>query len=411
MMSKFIVDSVAFWAEEYNVTGFRFDLMKLHDVDTMNAVVDAVHAIDETILIYGEPWTGGTSLLPESEAAYNFNLDEMPGVAVFNDDTRDGIKGSVFDAAGVGFIQATASSRELDERLRLGIVGAVPHSGLTLSRLPKGAWAVNPNQTINYATAHDNNVLYDKLMLSTDGATADEIKNMQKQAGAILLTSNGVPFLHAGIELMRTKPCTVIGGEAQGECDANQLYDHNSYRSPDQTNQIDWAWKSANMDVFNYYKGLIAIRRNTNVFSYDSLEELNNNLMFLQDDAGIVSYFISDPDSPWEYTYVVHNNGVTDRTVSLQGMKWNLVVNRDAAGLETIEELTGSSITVRENETLVMYTLRDGAVWPPVTPEDPIDEPTDGKTGCFGGLGSGGAVIAAISVFGGAALYFFRNFK
>ena len=155
-----------------NITSqdFRFDLMKLHDVDTMNAITDALHAIDPTILVYGEPWTGGTSPLPESESAYNGTLDQMPGVAVFNDDTRDGIKGSVWTASEGGFIQA-ASSQALDERVKLGIVGAVQHTGLAVASLPKGAWAYNPNQTINYVTAHDNNVLFDKIQLSTTAIT------------------------------------------------------------------------------------------------------------------------------------------------------------------------------------------------------------------------------------------------
>ena len=361
MMSKFMVDSCKFWAEEYNISGFRFDLMKLHDVDTMNAIVDELHAIDPTILVYGEPWTGGTSPLPESEAAYNSNLDEMPGVAVFNDDTRDGIKGSVFNSEEQGFIQGV-SSQAFDERIKLGVVGAVAHNGLGIASLPKGAWALNPNQTVNYATAHDNNVLFDKIMLSTEGITWEQIQDMQKQANAIVLTSAGIPFLHGGVEIMRTKPCTVIGGEAQGECEGG--YDHNSYRSPDETNQIDWQWKVDNINVFNYYKGLIEIRRNINVFSYDSEAELEQHLFFLSDNSGMVSFMIYDENSPWQYTLVAYNNAVVERPLDLQGNTWNLVVNKDLAGLEVIEQVSGT-YTMQPNETVVMYVSNPNVVFVP----------------------------------------------
>jgi pullulanase len=373
MMSKFMVDSVTFWAEEYNISGFRFDLMKLHDVDTMNAIVDSLHAIDPTILVYGEPWTDGTSPLPESEAAYNSTLDEMPGVAVFNDDTRDGIKGSVFNAEEQGFIQGV-SSFEYDERIKLGIVGGVEHNGLAVASLPKGAWAITPNQTVNYVTAHDNNVLFDKIQLSTDGITYEQMQDMQKQANAIVLTSNGIPFLHGGVEIMRTKPCTVIGGEAQGECEGG--FDHNSYRSPDQTNQIDWQWKVDNLDVFEYYKGLIEIRRAVDVFSYDTEEELNQHLFFLPDNSGMVSYMVYDETSPWQYTLVAYNNAVVERTLDLQGQTWNLIVNKDEAGLETLEEVSGTYV-MAPNETVVMYVANpDVAFVPDIFSQ--VGEPLDG---------------------------------
>jgi pullulanase len=372
MMSKFMVDSVTFWAEEYNISGFRFDLMKLHDVATMNAIVDSVHAIDPTILIYGEPWDAGGSALDEDIAAYNSNLDQMPGVAVFNDDTRDGIKGSVFNEADAGFVQGNSSS-DLDERVKLGIVGAVPHYSISVPSLPKGAWAINPNQTVNYTTAHDNNVLYDKLLLSTEGVTYEELQDMQKQANAIILTSAGIPFLHGGVEIMRSKPCTVIEGEAQGECDASLSYDHNSYRSPDQTNQIDWQWKVDNIEVFNYYKGLIEIRKNIGVFSYDSETELEQHLFFLPSDTGMVSYMIYDENSPWQYTLVSYNNSVTARPLDLQGNTWNLIVNKDLAGLDTIEVVSGT-YNMQPNETVVMYVANPNVVFLPDI-VDPILDP------------------------------------
>ncbi|MCK5388600.1 MAG: type I pullulanase, partial [Candidatus Izimaplasma sp.] len=411
MMSKFMVDSVVFWATEYNIMGFRFDLMKLHDINTMNAIVTALHAIDETILVYGEPWTGGTSQLDEELSAYNATLDQMPGVAVFNDDTRDGIKGSVWTAAEGGFIQGSSL---VDERIKLGIVGAVLQTNIAVASLPKGAWAPNPNQTINYVTAHDNNTLFDKLMLSTTDLSWEELQDMQKQANAIILTSQGIPFLHGGVEMMRSKPCTVIGGTAQGECDATLSFDHNSYRSPDATNQIDWAVKASNIDIFNYYKGLIELRRSINVFSYDSKEEINNKMVFFPDAGGVVSYLIYDDESIWEYTYVIHNNSTVQRNMSLQGIEWNLVVNKDTAGTATIEVLTGDTVTVLPSETLVMYKLALGAVYPfettdiPIIPTDPLppDAPVDTNNDFYIIVGS---IIGGIALLGAGVLFYLKR--
>ena len=372
MMSKYIVDSVKFWAEEFNVTGFRFDLMKLHDVETMNAIADTLHEIDETILVYGEPWTGRASPLPTEEAAYFENLAEMPGVAVFSDVTRDGIKGSVWNETDTGFLQGNST---MDETVKLGIVGGIAHPEVYRSMYTIGDdkyYATTPNQTINYVTAHDNNTLFDKLMLSTEEVTYDQIQDMQKQANAIVLTSNGIPFLHGGVELMRSKPCTVIGGIAQGECDSSKTYDHNSYRSPDSTNQIDWGRKADNIEIFNYYKGLIELRKSINVFSYTTSEEINSKITFFPDANGVISYLIYDDNSPWEYTYIIHNNATSARNIDLRGIEWNLVVNKDFAGTDTIEVLSGDIVSIQKNETLVMYTLAPGEIFIPNVIDDII---------------------------------------
>ena len=179
-----------------------------------------------------------------------------------------------------------------------------------------------------------------------------QMKSMQIQANAIVLTSNGIPFLHGGVEIMRTKECVVIGGENQGECEGG--FDHNSYRSPDQTNQIDWQWKVDNIDVFNYYQGLIEIRKSVDVFSYDSKEDLQTHLFFLPDPSGMVSYIVYDAESPWEYTLVAHNNSVVERPLDLQGYEWNVVANKDYAGLETLEVVEGT-YTMAPSESVIMY--------------------------------------------------------
>lgn len=382
MMRKLMVDSLVFWTEEYNISGYRFDLMRLHDVDTMVEIQQALHAIDDTILIFGEPWDAGGSNLDPAEAADNSNLHRMPGVGVFNDDTRDGARGGVFNASDQGFVQGLGN---MNERIKLGLVGGIAHQHLTLPALPKGAWAQEPYQAVNYVSAHDNNTLHDKLMLSTPAGTPFEsIKHMQQQANAIVLLGQGMAFIHGGAEMMRTKPCTVIGGVPQGECDSQLRFDHNSYRSPDATNQIDWNWKVDHYDVFSYHQGLIQIRRNIDVLTYPTADLIRERLDFnvTPDTGGLVSFFIYDPDSAWEYTLVAFNNASATRHLNLLNMEWNMIVNRDTAGVETIEVVSGNSLTLRPNETVVLYTLARGAEWPPPAPVDTPD-PDEGG-GCFG---------------------------
>lgn len=387
MFRKYMVDSLIFYATEYNLDGFRFDLMKLHDIETMNAIVDALHAIDPTIMIFGEPWTGGTSLLPQSDSAYNANLDQMPGVAVFNDDTRDGIKGSVFNAGDKGFVQGNDFA---DARVMLGVTGATLQPNLTTGALPKGPWAKHPTQSINYVTAHDNNTLYDKLVLSTY-ESEDKIIRMQRQANAIILTSQGIPFLHGGVEILRTKPC-VPGGDT---CDSAGLFDHNSYKSPDETNQIDWNWKADNIETFEYYQSLIALRKMKDVFRQPTLELVTEHLTLITDTiSGFVSYLLYDETDNYKTIYVLHNNGSSTRDIKLHEGNWNVIATTDEFGaqiengFETLYTLAGGTyIEMKPNDTLIMYST-DIVDYVPI-----VYDETPGETD---GLGAG-AIVAIVT--------------
>ncbi len=399
MMRKFMVDSVVFWAQEYNISGYRFDLMRLHDVKTMQAIETALRDIDESILIYGEPWDAGGAELDPSEAADKTNLDRMDGIGVFNDDMRDGIRGGVFNADETGWVQGDASGLE---GVLSGIVGAINHPDTSID------WAFQPNQSVSYVSAHDNNTLHDKLQLSTEDASWEEIVGMQQLSNAIVLTSQGIPFLHGGAEMMRTKPCVVIDDEPQGECDDDLLYDHNSYRSPDETNQIDWNWKVDNYDTFKYYQGLIDLRRHTDVFSMDNADLIQSNLYFTSTSSNFISYIIDHPTSSWDFTMVAHNNTGNTRNLSLEGIEWNAVVRGHQAGTEVIEEnISGHSIEVEPYETVVLYALRDGEEWPVerttnvIPPSEPLLEsgvedttpPSDEDTPVLGWFIAGGAII------------------
>lgn len=369
MMRKFMIDSVTFWAKEYNISGFRFDLMALHDIETMNQIVTNLRQIDPTIMVYGEPWNGGTTPLSSNIAADKPNLKNMPYVGAFNDDTRDGIKGSVFNAKDTGFIQGNIESKNI-QKIKYGIVGGINYSGLQTNDLSyQMFWHTSPIKTINYVACHDNNTLYDKLMLSTTSRQKEFIPMMVKQANAIVLASQGIPFIHAGDEFMRSKPALSGSG-----------YDSNSYESPDSVNQLRWDDKAReeNLDVFNYYKGMISLRKNHPAFRMTSSTEINNNLTFLyEDNPKLIAYSINNNANgdDWKRILVIHNSSF-DETVKLpSGNDWHLVANTKKAGNQVIKTYQGgANLTIWQYETVILYQASTENV-----------EPIPPKNGCGSG--------------------------
>jgi pullulanase len=273
MMQKFMVDSVLFWAKEYNLSGFRFDLMALHDIETMNLIKEKLYEIDPTIVVYGEPWMGGTSSFSEDLRADQANLSELNHVGAFNDYTRDAVKGSVWTPTEGGFVQGmkgftSSKQTSIIQRVMYGIVGGINHPNITENL----SFATTPDQTINYVSAHDNNTLYDKLRLTN--VSVANAQYMQVQANAIVLTAQGIPFIHAGAEMMRSKPLQAGG------------YDHNSYESPDIVNQLRWDRKLQYVNVFEYYKALIEIRKTYDHFRMTDPQDIQNRIDFLPTDSG-----------------------------------------------------------------------------------------------------------------------------
>lgn len=341
LMRKFIVDSVCYWAREYKIDGFRFDLMGLHDIETMNAVAAALKEINPSVLLYGEGWTAGATTLPQNQQAIKANISKVPDFAVFNDSTRDGIKGHVFDSQKPGFINGDYSFKE---SIKFGIVGAVNHSGVRYEQVnyDKAAFAASPNQCINYISAHDNLTLYDKLVVSAPGRIEEDYKKMTKIGGAMVLTSQGIPFMLSGTDFMRSK---------KG--------DSNSYKSPDSINAIDWELKSKNFDVFEYYKGLISLRKAHPAFRMPDAAQINENLKFIDDTSeSLIAYYIDNNANgdTWKTIFVAFNAGDKDETVSLPvNSDWNIVVNGDKAGVETISAVSGDKITVPAMSSIIAY--------------------------------------------------------
>lgn len=310
MMQKFILESVSHWAKEYHMDGFRFDLMGIHDIETMNKVSETLKAINPDIFVYGEGWTAGDSPLPVNDRALKAFTHRMPQVSAFSDDIRDGLKGSVFDDKSTGFVSGAES---MEESVKFGVVGSIEHPEIDYAAVnySNEPWTNEPWQAISYVSCHDNHTLYDKLKVSRPDADEATIVAMDKLANAIVLTTQGTAFLHAGAEMLRTK-----GGE------------HNSYKSPDAINQMDWNWKVENAEVFEYYKNLIALRKAHPAFWMPSAEEVRKNLSFAPVEPGLVSFDIRNNANgdEWKNIRVIYNAKLEPITyLSMEG-EWTVAV-------------------------------------------------------------------------------------
>ncbi|HWI63462.1 MAG TPA: type I pullulanase, partial [Symbiobacteriaceae bacterium] len=304
MMRKYIVDSVKLWAKEYKVDGFRFDLMGLHDVETMKAVRAALNEIDPSIIIYGEPWTGGPSAL-DPEQAIGKGKQQGLNIAVFNDHIRNAIKG---DNDGIikGFTTGAGSQVMSIQR---GVVGAIAYDNWVVD------FAKDPVESVNYASAHDNLTLWDKIAKSNASDSEQDRVKMDLLAQAIVFTSQGVPFLHGGEEMLRTK-----GGN------------HNSYNAPDSVNQLDWSRKAKYSNVFEYYKGLIALRKAHPAFRLATAEQVRQHLSFLDGlPANTLAFRLKENagGDPWKEIVVIYNPNREEVTVNLPAGSWNVAAKGD----------------------------------------------------------------------------------
>lgn len=310
MMRKFMLESVLYWVKEYHIDGFRFDLMGVHDIKTMNLISKELHKIKPDILLYGEGWTAGSSPLPDSLRAIKKYAYKLDRIAVFSDDIRDGIKGSVFEHADKGFV---SGKPRMEESIKFGIVASCKHPQVDYTKVnySKAPYAAQPWHTITYCECHDNHVLWDKLAISAKDATESERREMDKLAMSIVLTSQGISLLHAGTEFLRTKK----GVE-------------NSFESPDSINAIDWTLKTKNKDVFEYVKALIKLRKEHPAFRMKTSQEITNNIQFIStEQKGLIAYRINGEklNDSWKKIFVVFN-GDTKKKVKLPDGKWKTAI-------------------------------------------------------------------------------------
>ena len=340
MMRKYMIESVVYWAKEYHLDGFRFDLMGVHDIETMNGISAALHKIDPTIFIYGEGWTAGNSPLPEDLRAVKKNAYKLDKIAVFSDDMRDGIKGGWNNLKAKGFVGGTAGNAE---SVKFGIVASTQHRQVDYSKVndSKAPWAAEPYQTINYVSCHDDNTLFDRLKISNPDASEADLIKMDKLSNAIVLTSQGVSFLHAGEEMLRTK---------QGVA--------NSFNSPDSINQLDWSRKAKYKAVFNYYKGLIALRKNHPAFRMPSTQMIQSHLNFLDiRDPNIIAYQISgnaNGDS-WKNILVIFNGNTAEKKITLPGGTWTLAADENTINEGGIRNIEAGEIPLPATSAYILY--------------------------------------------------------
>ncbi|MGE1108392.1 type I pullulanase [Bacillus wiedmannii] len=329
MMRKFMVDSVTYWAKEYNLDGFRFDLMGIHDYETMNEIRKAVNQIDPSIILHGEGWDLNTPLAAELKANQK-NAVKMKGIAHFNDNIRDGLKGSVFEEKENGFVNG---KENMEDRIKKGITAGIDYD-------INSSTYQDPEQVLTYVEAHDNHTLWDKLELTNPGDSEEVRKQMHKLSSSILLTSQGIPFLHAGQEFMRTK-----------------YGDHNSYKSPDSINQMDWLRRAAFNNEVEYMKGLIELRKKYSAFRMTSPEQIKKHIAFMDTPKNVVAYSIKGNGNKNEYFMVTHNANkeAVDITLPSKG-PWKVLVDGKQAGSKTLYVVHDNKIKVPALSSLVLKT-------------------------------------------------------
>lgn len=339
-MQDFIVNSVKYWADEYHIDGFRFDLMAIHDTETMNRVAKELKEIDPGIFVYGEGWTAGDSPLPVERRALKENVSKMKGAAVFSDDLRDAVKGHYTDAVDRGFATGKPG---LEETVKIGIVAATAHPQIDYSKgaNSKKPYATSPQQVVNYVSCHDDLMLTDKLRKSMPEASDSVRKRAARLAQAIVFTSQGTPFMFAGEEIFRDKKGV-----------------HNSYCSPDSINAIDWNLKAENYDQFKYYQGLIALRKAVPAFRMKTSEDIAKHLHFEKIDSEKqpnLIYYTLTGDPKWKEIRVVLNGSAESQTVKVPGGLWTVLAFDDSIYPEgDTQKVKGGKIVVPGTSAMII---------------------------------------------------------
>ncbi|MCG1021993.1 type I pullulanase [Sutcliffiella horikoshii] len=329
MVRKFILDSIKFWMEEYDVDGFRFDLMGIMDIKTMNAVKEIVSIIKPGAILLGEGWELNTPLAADQKAMI-INAKKMPEIAFFNDMVRDSVKGSTFNMFDRGFALGNTHKTHLMKQSLSGSIQTEPNT--------KGLF-LEPTQSINYIESHDNHTMWDKISVCNSHEDEETRMKRHRLATAIILLAQGIPFLHAGQEFYRTK-----GGE------------ENSYKSPDTVNNLDWQRKEQYLENVTYISGLIQLRKSHKAFRFSTTSEIQQHVRFPVEKGHLLVYHLSDVKKygEWNHLLVIFHNGLHSETVALplQG-EWEVLVNESAAGVSPIRKVKGD-IQVAPISTVVL---------------------------------------------------------
>lgn len=339
LMREFMKESVAYWVNEYHIDGFRFDLMGVHDIETMNEIHDVVAQIDPTIYIYGEGWSAGSCAYPQDKLATKANTCELNGIGAFSDDMRDALRGPFSDDTKGGFLAGVPGQ---EESIKFGIAGAISHPQIDMTKVnySKVPWTNEPSQMVAYVSCHDDMCLTDRLRSSIPYIGDDELIRLDLLAQTAVLTSQGVPFILSGEEMLRDKKGV-----------------HNSYRSPDSINRLDWNNLKRYPQVFDYYAGLISLRKQHPAFRMGSADEVRKNLCFLEAPEGVVAYQLKNNagGDSWKNIIVVLNSQKTPQTVDVPENTYTMVVANGKVDTNGIGLLSGKTLTVAPQSALIVH--------------------------------------------------------
>lgn len=340
MMRKYMVESVLYWIREYHIDGFRFDLMGVHDIETMNAIRQAVNGVDPSIFIYGEGWAASSPALPEEKLAMKANMAQMPQIAAFGDELRDGLRGPwSSDAEGAFLIGKPGNEMSL----KFGIVGAIQHPQVEYSEVnySKAPWALQPTQMISYVSCHDDMCLADRIKATAVNADTAQRIRLHKLAESVVLTSQGVPFIWCGDEMMRDKKGV-----------------HNSYNSPDSINTIPWGNKTQYKEVFDYMKNLIEMRKAHPAFRMGDADMVRRHLEFLPvKQQNVVAYQLKDhaAGDAWETIVVVYNSNAKNIKIDVPMGQYTVVCRDGAVDVNGLAQFKGAKLMVPAQSALIMY--------------------------------------------------------
>ena len=339
MMRKFMIESVKYWINEYHIDGFRFDLMGCHDIETMNEIRKAVDAIDPTIFIYGEGWSAGQCALPTEQLGVKANILKMPRIAAFSDEIRDALRGPFDDDTKGGFLAGVPDG---EESIKFGIVGAITHPQVDMSKVnySKAPWATEPTQMMSYVSCHDDMCLVDRLKASIPGISDDELIRLDLLAQTAVFTSQGVPFMLSGEELLRSKKGV-----------------HNSFESPDSINQLDWKNLERYPQVFKYYQDLIALRKHHPAFRLGDAHLVRKHLEFLDAPKGVVAFRLKDyaGRDDWRNIIVILNATREQASVSLPKAMYTIVCQNGEINEASTNKLFGRRALVAPQTAMILH--------------------------------------------------------